>query len=304
MVRAYRSTDFHSFHDQPKVAQLEDVLILEDNFDHAIHLDPNLQQKVIYGVNKLSSTLIVMVCLEGHIDLSNNFRQYRLKKNDAIINRSGTVGELFGMSDDVKFMLIIVNNNFYFPTAISGDTSELQSITVNHPVCHLSEETASATLSIYNVLKERLNAAEEPLYIREMARGLVESFIFNIMSSLVAEVRNEQRQYTRLTRGQDVYNRFLELVEKNFMRERDIKFYADKLCLTPKYLSQIIYKESGNYAGDHIRHFVILEAKSLIRSRQYTISQICDMLNFTSQSFFTKYFKNATGMSPTEYQNS
>jgi AraC-like DNA-binding protein len=304
MAQAYRDIGFQALFDQPKVASLDDVLILNDNFDVPIHLDPTVNT-IYKGVpNKIVSTITILVCLEGQIDVANNFTDYSLKKNDAIINRSGTLGQFYGMSDDAKFFLLVISNNFYFPTLISGDSSEMLNLTVTHPVCHMSDETTVSMLQLYTTLKNNLLSEERPLFIREITRGLVEGIMFHLISSLVREVRSLERQHRKLTRNQDIYERFMHLIELNFKRERDISFYADKLCLTPKYLSQIIYKESGSYAGDHIKRFVIMEAKALIKSRQYTMNQICDILNFNSQSFFTKYFKNATGMSPTEYQNS
>jgi hypothetical protein len=200
-------------------------------------------------------TITILVCLEGQIDVANNFTDYSLKKNDAIINRSGTLGQFYGMSDDAKFFLLVISNNFYFPTLISGDSSEMLNLTVTHPVCHMSDETTVSMLQLYTTLKNNLLSEERPLFIREITRGLVEGIMFHLISSLVREVRSLERQHRKLTRNQDIYERFMHLIELNFKRERDISFYADKLCLTPKYLSQIIYKESGSYAGDHIKRF-------------------------------------------------
>ncbi len=74
------------------------------------------------------------------------------------------------------------------------------------------------------------------------------------------------------------------------------------MCLTPKYLSQVVYAVSGRYAGEWIRDYVILEAKALLKSGQYTIQQVSDMLNFANQPFFGVYFKKAVGCSPTAYR--
>ena len=75
------------------------------------------------------------------------------------------------------------------------------------------------------------------------------------------------------------------------------------MCLTPKYLSQVVYAVSGGrYAGEWIRDYVILEAKALLKSGQYTIQQVSDMLNFANQPFFGVYFKKAVGCSPTAYR--
>jgi YesN/AraC family two-component response regulator len=95
----------------------------------------------------------------------------------------------------------------------------------------------------------------------------------------------------------------MEAVKKYYPHERGIGFYAGLLCITPKYLSQVVHKISGRYAGEYIHDFVILEAKVLIRSRVYSIQQISEMLHFKSQSFFGRYFKNATGYTPLQYQD-
>lgn len=93
-------------------------------------------------------------------------------------------------------------------------------------------------------------------------------------------------------------------IEITVTSERQIKFYADKLCLDPKYASQLIKQASGRMAGDWIQDRVILEAKLLLLDGNHNVQQVADALNFTSQSFFGKYFKNATGMSPKAYKES
>ena len=173
-------------------------------------------------------------------------------------------------------------------------------LTVTHPMCHMSDQTTESALQLYETLKAILNQEDRPLYIREIARGLTEGITFHIISSLVGEVRTADRQLQKKPYNQDLYKRFLHLVEENFAKERNIQFYADKLCLSPKYLSQLIYKESGSYASEHINRFVIAEAKALLKSGQYTVAQVCDKLHFVSQSYFTRYFRKATGMNPSE----
>lgn len=78
---------------------------------------------------------------------------------------------------------------------------------------------------------------------------------------------------------------------------------ADLLCVTPKYLSQVIRNVSGKLAGKWITDFVILEAKALLKGGKLTIQQIADNLNFANQSFFGRWFKDNVGMSPSEYRN-
>lgn len=95
---------------------------------------------------------------------------------------------------------------------------------------------------------------------------------------------------------------FLEIVKDNFRRERQLKFYADALCITPRYLSRVVKECTGSSAADWIERYVVLEARALLKSTTMTIQQISDELNFPSQTFFGKYFKRRVGMSPKEYR--
>ena len=95
---------------------------------------------------------------------------------------------------------------------------------------------------------------------------------------------------------------FLELVKENFRKERQLKFYADELCITPRYLSRVVKECSGSSAADWIERYVVLEARALLKSTNMNVQQISDSLNFPSQTFFGKYFKRRVGMSPKEYR--
>jgi AraC-like DNA-binding protein len=95
---------------------------------------------------------------------------------------------------------------------------------------------------------------------------------------------------------------FTTLVRENYRMQRETAFYADKLCLSPKYLSEAVKAATGKSVPKWIDDCVILEAKALLKSTNMTIQQISEEMNFPSQSFFGKYFKRNTGMSPKEYR--
>lgn len=293
--------DFNLLASLPKVASLGEVIVLNDNINSSIHLDVNKSYTYSGINNKLVSTINYLFCLGGRIEITNNLKPYILQAGDVVVNNSGTIGELRSMSADTRFLLMALNNNFYFPFITQGDTAELLRGLADHPVCHLNDAEVRQAVDIYNDLKLLLNQEEKPLYIYEIAKGMVQAFSFTIFSRLMSE-RNSIKHRDG-NRSHEIYTQFLREVERHYMQQRDIKFYADRLCLTPKYLSQIVYKESGSYAGEHIKSYVIVEAKALIKSHKYTMQQISDMLNFASLSFFSKYFKSATGFSPIQYQN-
>ena len=117
---------------------------------------------------------------------------------------------------------------------------------------------------------------------------------------LDAEEENNDKPTS--TRHKKVFEMFIELVEKYHNKERSVGFYADKLCISPKYLSQIIKNVSGFSAPDIIDKYVILEAQHLLRHTDLSVKEIADQLNFPNQSFFYKYFKSHTGCTPNFYR--
>ena len=101
---------------------------------------------------------------------------------------------------------------------------------------------------------------------------------------------------------EEIFQRFISLVNAYSKRERNVSFYADKLCLTPRYLNTVIRQASQQTVMDWINQSIILEAKVLLKHSNRLVYQISDELNFPNPSFFSKFFKRMTGMTPHEYQ--
>ena len=103
-------------------------------------------------------------------------------------------------------------------------------------------------------------------------------------------------------RYNEYFGRFLQLLSENFKKERQVKFYADKLCITPKYLTTIVRELSGKSVSKWIHGIVIREACYKLIHGVESVQQISYELNFPNQSFFGKYFKSYVGCSPSEYR--
>lgn len=104
------------------------------------------------------------------------------------------------------------------------------------------------------------------------------------------------------TRQDEIYAAFIDILGKHYKTARDIGYYADKLCISAKYLSQVVKKVSGKTAPEIIEDYVLTECKALLLSTTMTIQEISDELNFPSQSVLGKYFKRLTGLSPKSYR--
>lgn len=140
---------------------------------------------------------------------------------------------------------------------------------------------------------------KEHVYRKEVMQSLLLALFYDICNIFR---RHQPIDGGKRSRKEELFGLFMRVVMENYKQERSVGFYADKLCVTAKYLSLVVKDVSGKSAGDWIDEYVILEAKALLKSSNMTIQEIADVLNFANQSFFGKYFKHHTGVSPKEYR--
>ena len=111
------------------------------------------------------------------------------------------------------------------------------------------------------------------------------------------------RKCRPISRKEDIFHRFTILVNEHATREHTIAFYADRLCLTPNHLGAVIREVSGQTVMQWIHRSVIQQAKLQLKYSDLPVWQIAELLNFSNPSFFSKFFKRETGMTPAEYRN-
>ncbi len=142
---------------------------------------------------------------------------------------------------------------------------------------------------------------------RNVAASLVAAMMYQLIQFYMVDVIDTATDAALANtpqRRSDYVRDFMKLVHRHFIRERSVSFYADKLFISPKYLSLLVKEATGRSASRWIDDFVVMEAKNMLRYSGKNIQQVAYALNFTTQSSFGKYFKHLTGMSPTEYQKS
>lgn len=302
MKEPYSVYDINTLAKDAQVANYKNLVILHDNFDNPIRWDETRTYKNFNSPIKLSSVQIILFCWEGEITLQSNMQVFNLSKGNVIITKSGLLSTVLGFSKDVMFSFVGIGEEFYIPINSSFNSSALQKDLLFSPMCFLSDDPFDECLSLYKMLKTRLQHKTSDVFLEEIIKGYLQTLTFLVYSQFEKPKPSSITIDTSSKRNHEIFNQFMELLQNNYTKERNIQFYADKLCLSSRYLSRIIHEISGHYASEHIDLFVIAEAKELLRSKQFTILQISEMLNFSSQSFFGRYFKKFTGYTPRQYQ--
>ena len=101
-----------------------------------------------------------------------------------------------------------------------------------------------------------------------------------------------------------IISRFIEMLDRGTYRtHREVSYYADKLCVTPKYLSEVLKKVSGFGANYWINRYTALDISRLLRDKTLTFVQISDIFNFSSPAYFSRYVQRTLGLNPTQYRD-
>ena len=276
--------------------------ILADNLDETI--EPKEFETLLYP-SKPVKILVTMTlyCVEGHMKIRSNLMEYTIEKNDLLTLQPGSIGECIYMSPDFRLVLIIFSDNHNFTDLYTKNPQtalQLGSFIQEKAKLSLSQEQMDEFISLYRIICGKLDNPEFKLKDTLLSGYL--QILFCMISHAFQKNTQQQEEEEPPKRQNELFHRFIQLVHDHCQQERNIVFYADKLCITPKYLSQLIHRASGKFASDWIRDFVILEAKALLKNEKFSVQQISDMLHFPNPSFFGKYFKAATGMTPRQYR--
>ena len=127
------------------------------------------------------------------------------------------------------------------------------------------------------------------------------------MMTMIYDVSNviyrlQAASSSRQTRAEAIFTSFIKLVEDNFRKERRVGWYAEQLCITPKYLSETVKTVSKRTPIAWIDNYVTLEIRVMLKNTNMSIKEISQYLHFPNQSFLGKFFKERVGVSPSRYR--
>lgn len=274
---------------QVSSSRFGDEFIMIDNFKR----EPNNLGLLHCPVKMVGST--ITLCKAGQLQYNVDCEEFILKPNDVLILLPGKIVEIQGGTPDAAWATISFGNNYIEQMVGNADFQQFLQYVYVHPKITLGKETFEEILALYYNLQSFLKP-QSKTHIKMGIRGYLQVFF-----SLVIDI--ELPKPENLSRSKEIYYRFIALVQKDCNNERSVGYYADRLCITPKYLSEVVKKESSFLPSQIISHMVVLEAKAMIKTKRYTIAQISDYLDFANPSFFAKYFKAHTGLTPTQYLN-
>lgn len=287
----------------------EDYSRLDDDYIFARVTPKNLHSDLFTQSMRFDGITIVL-CTGGRVDIEFNMHPHTMTAGTIMVATSSTVFNVNAVdTDNLDAYVLILSSSFMRNVAIDlnalAASPRIFSAEGNSPLIKLTDSETMLMVRYFNLFHLNTLSNTTKIYVTAIARSLMAAIMYQMMQVAATRVSDDdsaqQRPYSR---KMNYVHDFVTLVHKYYRQERSVGFYAEKLFISPKYLSLIIKEATGRSAADWIDECVILEAKNLLRFSGKNVQQIAYELNFNNQSSFGKYFKHLTGMSPTQFQQS
>ncbi len=244
---------------------------------------------------------ILILCTEGSVSINVDMVNYTVRAPFFMGIIAGQVIQIVDSPNENQKIKAIVLSNEFASELLKRINSRLVYGILNdfytEPVRQLTESELHVFENFLSLIETLLANTDNP-FRYEGLMLLCQTACYGFYAK-----KDDSTQNKNSTRKEQVFNQFVNLLKQNYQSERSVGFYADKICLTPKYLSKIVYDVSGETASMWIDEYVKAECKALLKSTDMSIQQISDKMNFSSLAVFGKFFKRCTGLSPTEYRN-
>jgi AraC-like DNA-binding protein len=249
----------------------------------------------------LKSSLFILV-LSGNGQLLVNYKEYNLEKDSILLLSFGHFFMFSQVSDDFRCKCLYISMEFIdemYSTEMLYKRIKYGVRMHSMPVLALGIENA-------RLLYKRMKFVDEMMedvghhYYKEMILNSLLIFFLDLSNIIAKEESIAGR--SNLSRDELIIQSFIELLVDHYKTEHHVDFYANQLHITPHYLTLVVKRLTGQTVADFIVQMLYSEARLLLQQPKLSVQQISDLLNFSDQSAFGKFFKRKSGLSPKEFR--
>ncbi len=244
---------------------------------------------------------VAILCLEGKAACTIEGVEYHLEKNDLIFAHPNQFIQNAMISCNFKCHGMLMSPAYFENIFLLGGNIWEASLAIRErPLLHLSEQDVDNFMLNFKVLKDKLAATELPHH-EQIVKLMLQSLVFEFYDRISPMLKQQAPNYN-YSSAEVIFKHFVSLTSKEAPRRREVAYYAEKLCLTPKYLSSVCKKQTGKTASEIINGITVNYIKNMLTSSDKTIKEIAGETGFDNLSFFGKYVKRELGMSPRDYR--
>jgi len=243
--------------------------------------------------------IVFAVCLRGIGHLQINFKEYEITENCIVTIPPNQIVQVINRSEDFLIELLAFSPDYLIDMSLPKDY-DLPKKIITSPVLLITKEESEEILRYHTFIVTAFNNKQH-VFFEHVIKGLLYSLLMVIAAKYIG--RNDLKNEKPSNRSEEIAEQFFPLLRDHHRQERAASFYADKLCITTKYLSGTLKKVTGRSINAWLEDAIIMSAKILLKSSDLTVLQISEELNFPNPSYFGRFFKKLTGMTPKEYRD-
>lgn len=276
-----------------KMPHLDNELLLIDS----LHSLP-----VFTEPRRMSLCLYIGVCTSGVATLTVNGKQRSHSHQQVmLITEESVITDIKFSNDFDGFAFLISYKLLQEILRDVHNMSDLFLLSHNHPVFTLTEGEIFAARNYFHSILTHINQPKKR-YRTEIIRLTLLTMIYD-MAGAFDRVIDQPGKNEKQSRSEQLFVEFVQRVEHHYHEERQVQWYAKQMNVTPKYLCEVVTNVSRRTPNEWIDKFVTSEMRNLLRHTNMRMNEIAEVMNFPTQSFFGKYFKENVGVTPSEYRN-
>lgn len=243
---------------------------------------------------------IFNICVKGSASVKVDHKTFYQTEGSIMTIPPNRILRIENISDDYLVETLIISVDYILDLKLPKNYDFLLQIR-SKPQISIDKKEQLDILELHALIVKHYQQKEKK-YREEKIKALLSALILEIISNYTKDI--EQFISVKKSHKEELTRKFFKLLMTYYKEERSVAFYAEKLCLTPKYLSTMIKSVSGQNISEWINQMVIFEAKSLLKTNTSTVLEISEELNFPNPSFFIHYFKQHVGVTPLKFRNS
>ncbi len=243
----------------------------------------------------------ILLCTKGEAIISTGIKQFNIVKNSGTMFLSGTTFFLLSSSEDFNARMFTFSKELYCEIVLNLTPSFAMFMNKMPIYEHPVDSSTLKNVRVFMDMAALVFEERKSLCSHILQRNFLHNYMLYVLENIQPFLSQVASKYTR---RQKLFQRFSSLVQTHCMQHHNITFYAEQLCITPRYLYLITFECSPRLSPKQVIDMqLMLEIKALLYSSDFTLSEIAHQLNLPDQSYLCRYFKRHTGISPTEYRN-
>lgn len=298
-----KNRNYTSFEEQKKILLYAKLGKTMQEFWHLSEEEPfEISERTFKGEKDIyikSDNAFIFLCLEGEAEIEVDLWHYTLQTNSQLVLLPKMVLQVLHTSPNFRALCIACLGDLFHELANCLEPPFFRFIK-EHPYVCLEEPEVELLRNVFHLLEDVSKDLENP-YRRQMAANHIQNLLFHFYSRTRQFFPKNESKW--VNRKEMLFKEFLQLVLRHCSTEREVTFYAQALNITPRYLSNIVLTVGGESTKSIIDCHAIMEIKHQLKNSRLNIQEISNRMHFADQSFFGRYFKKHTGLSPSRYRN-